>query len=51
MNHDVLEQNPPGSRTPQDTQIVRIAAVVDELEGVCRVHEAQPGQAPKMTSH
>ena len=42
MNHDVLEQIPQGSRTPQDTEIVRIAAIVDELERVCRVYAPQP---------
>lgn len=41
MNYDVLEQISQGGRTPQDTEIIRIAAIVDELQRVCRVHAPQ----------
>lgn len=43
MSHEVFEQVPQGSRTPQDTEAIRIASIIDDLERVCRIHAPQCG--------
>ena len=47
MNHDIFEQIPQGSRTPQDEENVRIASIADELERVCRLYAPQPRNGKK----
>ena len=43
MNHDISQPVPQGSDGAQDAENSRIAAIADELERVCAVHEAQSG--------
>ena len=41
MNHDISQPVPQGSDGAQDAENSRIAAIADELERLCAVHEAQ----------
>jgi uncharacterized protein (UPF0335 family) len=41
MNHDIFQPVPQGSDGAQDAENRRIAAIADELERLCAVHEAQ----------
>ena len=41
MNHDISKPVPQGSNGAQDAENSRIAAIADELERLCAVHEAQ----------
>ena len=43
MNHDISQSVSQGSDGAQDAENCRIAAVTNELERLCRVHEAQSG--------
>lgn len=43
MDHDLYQQIPQGSYGTQDAENRRIAEIADELERLCRVHEAQSG--------
>ncbi len=43
MNHDISQPVPQGSDGAQDAENSRIAAIADELERLCAVHEAQCG--------
>ena len=43
MNHDIFQPVPQGSDGAQDAENSRIAAIADELERLCTVHEAQLG--------
>ncbi|MBQ8713374.1 MAG: hypothetical protein IJ551_11235 [Prevotella sp.] len=41
MDHDISQPVPQGSNGTQDAENCRIAAIADELERLCAVHEAQ----------
>jgi len=41
MDHDISQPVPQGSDGAQDAENSRIAAIADELERICAVHEAQ----------
>jgi len=41
MTHDISQPVPQGSYRAQDAENSRIAAIADELERICAVHEAQ----------
>ena len=43
MNHEISQPVPQGSDGAQDAENSRIAAIADELERLCAVHEAQCG--------
>lgn len=43
MSHDIYQQVPQRGDGAQDAENCRIAAVTDELERLCGVHEAQSG--------
>ena len=43
MNHDLPQQVPPRGDGTQDEEDSRIAAIADELQRLCRVHEAERG--------
>ncbi|MBQ8052117.1 MAG: hypothetical protein IJ197_11205 [Bacteroidaceae bacterium] len=43
MNHDIPQQVPPRGDRTQDEEDSRIAAIADELQRLCRVHEAERG--------
>ena len=45
MNHDISQPIPQGSYGAQDAENSRIAAIADELERLCAVHEAQSGDS------
>ena len=45
MNHDISQPIPQGSDGAQDAENSRIAAIADELERLCTVHEAQCGNS------
>ena len=45
MNHDISQPVSQGSDGAQDAENCRIAAVADELERLCGVHEAQYGNS------
>ena len=45
MNHDISQPVPQGSDGAQDAENSRIAAIADELERLCAVHEAQCGDS------
>jgi len=45
MNHDISQSIPQGSDAAQDAENRRIAAIANELERLCSVHEAQCGDS------
>ena len=45
MNHDISQPVPQGGNGAQDAENSRIAAIADELERLCTVHEAQHGDS------
>ena len=45
MNHDISQPVPQGGDRAQDAENSRIAAIADELERLCAVHEAQCGDS------
>ena len=45
MNHDVSKPVSQRSDGAQDAEDSRIAAIADELERLCTVHEAQSGES------
>lgn len=45
MNHDISQPVPQGSDGAQDAENSRIAAIADQLERLCKVHEAQCGNS------
>ncbi len=45
MRHDISQPVPQGSDRAQDAENSRIAAIADELERLCAVHEAQLGDS------
>ena len=45
MSYDISQPVPQGSDGEQDAENSRIAAIADELERLCAVHEAQPGDS------
>ena len=51
MNHDISQPVPQGSNGAQDAENSRIAAIADELERLCRVHEAQCGDSIPNANH
>ena len=50
MNHDVFQSVPQGSDGAQEAENSRIAAIADELERLCAVHEAQSGNCQQDVS-
>ena len=50
MNHDISKPVPQGSNGAQDAENSRIAAIANELERLCAVHEAQPGDCQQNVS-
>lgn len=51
MNHDVLQQVSSRGDRAQDAEKSRIAAVADELQRLCSVHEAQSGTCQENVIH
>ena len=51
MNHDISKPVPQGSNGAQDAENSRIATIADELERLCRVHEAQCGDSIPNANH
>ena len=45
MDYDISQPVPQGSDGAQDAENCRIAAIADELERLCAVHEAQLGDS------
>ncbi len=45
MSHDISQPIPQGSDGAQDAENSRIAAITDELERLCAVHETQFGDS------
>ena len=45
MSHEISQPVPQGSDRAQDAENSRIAAIADELERLCAVHEAQLGDS------
>ena len=45
MSHDISKSVPQGSYRTQDAEDNRIAAIADELERLCAIHEAQCGNS------
>jgi hypothetical protein len=45
MNHDISQPVPQGGDRAQDAENSRIAAIADELERLCAIHEAQCGDS------
>ena len=45
MSHDISQPVPQGGDGTQDTENSRIAAIANELERLCAVHEAQLGDS------
>ena len=50
MNHDISQPVPQGSDGAQDAENSRIAAIADQLERLCAIHEAQRGDSLKDVS-
>ncbi len=50
MNHDISKPVPQGSNGAQDAENSRIAAIANELERLCAVHEAQSGDCQQNVS-
>ncbi|MBR1499853.1 MAG: hypothetical protein IJ615_09555 [Bacteroidaceae bacterium] len=51
MNHDISQPVPQGGNGAQDAENCRIAAIADELERLCSVHETQLGDSQPDVSH
>ena len=51
MSHDISQPVPQGSDGAQDAENSRIAAIANELERLCAVHEAQLGDSQADVSH
>ena len=51
MSHDISQPVPQRSDGAQDAENSRIAAIADELERLCRIHEAQSGDSQADVSH
>ena len=45
MSHDIPKSVPQGNYRTQDAEDNRIAAIADELERLCAIHEAQCGDS------
>ena len=43
MNHDVFQSVPQGSDGAQEAENSRIAAIANELQRLCAIHETQSG--------
>ena len=50
MNHDISQSVSQGSNGAQDEENSRIAAIANELERLCSVHEAQCGNSQQNVS-
>jgi hypothetical protein len=50
MNHDISQSVSQGSNGAQDEENSRIAAIANELERLCSVHEAQRGNSQQNVS-
>ncbi len=50
MNHDISQSVSQGSNGAQDEENCRIAAIANELERLCSVHEAQRGNSQQNVS-
>ena len=50
MNHDISQSVPQRGDGAQDAENIRIAAIADELERLCAVHEAQLGDSQSYVS-
>ena len=50
MNHDISQPVPQGSDGAQDAENSRIAAIANQLERLCAVHEAQCGDSQQNVS-
>ena len=50
MSHDISQPVPQGSDGAQDAENSRIAAIADQLERLCAIHEAQRGDSLKDVS-
>ena len=51
MSHDISQPVPQGSDGAQDAENSRIAAISDELERLCAIHEAQFRDSQADVSH
>ena len=51
MSHDISQPVPQGGNGAQDAENSRIAAIADELERLCTIHEAQLGDSQADVSH
>ena len=51
MSHDISQPVPQRSDGAQDAENSRIAAIANELERLCRIHEAQSGDSQADVSH
>ena len=51
MRHDISQPVPQGSDGAQDAENSRIAAIADELERLCTIHEAQLRDSQADVSH
>ena len=51
MSYDISQPVPSGSNGAQDTENSRIAAITDELERLCAIHEAQLRDSQADVSH
>ena len=45
MNHDISQPVPQGSDGAQDAENSRISGIADQLERLCKIHEAQCGNS------
>ncbi len=50
MNYDISQSVSQGSNGAQDEENSRIAAIANELERLCSVHETQPGNSQQNVS-
>jgi hypothetical protein len=51
MSHDISKSVPQGNYRTQDAEDNRIAAIADELERLCAIHEAQCGDSQQNVTH
>jgi len=51
MNYDISQPIPQGSDRAQEAENSRIAAIANQLERLCRVHEAQSGDSQQNVGH
>ena len=51
MSHDISQPVPQGGNGAQDAENSRIAAIADELERLCTIHEAQLRDSQADVSH